>query len=277
MQKVFVLLLSLVMVKISSAQDKIYFDKFFRSVSEKPTRYVRSFTYTDSLIYVTDMINDTISLKGSISPVFFRRLANDFTTFIRSNGSTSNANDAFVSMKGDIDLYTSGKPARKLVSHSGKVYHAQVWSNRGETQLTNGSGKYTCNNSDGSTLIEIYRDSMMQESYEVRHLAGDTIYNTFDEMAEPRGGHQAFVKELGEILRYPGFARLAGKQGVVYVQFIVDKEGKLTEFRPLTKEGFNMEKKVVDKLSRMPAWKPGTVHGKPVKMKFVLPVKLNLT
>jgi periplasmic protein TonB len=95
-------------------------------------------------------------------------------------------------------------------------------------------------------------------------------------MASPKEGVQEFLRNLVTILKYPGIARLAGKEGMIYVQFVVDKNGSLTDFKPLGNEGYNFEQKAIKKLEKLPSWNPGIYKNKVVKQKFVLPVRFKL-
>lgn len=51
----------------------------------------------------------------------------------------------------------------------------------------------------------------------------------------------------------------------VYVQFIVDKEGRVSDIKPLTREGFGMEQEVVRIMKESGEWDPAMMNGKPVK------------
>lgn len=96
-------------------------------------------------------------------------------------------------------------------------------------------------------------------------------------MAIPKEGFEEFFQNLVNVLRYPGIARLAGKEGHIYVEFVVDKNGQLTDFRPLSSEGYNFEEKAIKKLEKLPPWHPAIYKSYRVKQKFVLPVKFKLT
>jgi hypothetical protein len=257
------------------SQNRIYYDEFFKSVSEKKTLYYRDLEESDTRIRITEMCGDTIMARGFINPGRHRLLTNDFAHFIKDYGNPYKFKTEFVSMRADIDYFKNGILERKFVSHSGKVFHGQVWSVDGKALLDHGTGQYV-SNQNSATCYQYFSDSVMVEMFQVRDVEGDTVYFSYDTMAEPENGYAAFAQDLTKILKYPGFARLAGKEGIVYVQFIVSKDGRLTELKPLTDKGFNLEKKSVDRLSKMPKWKPAIFRGKPVKMMFTLPIRFKL-
>jgi TonB family protein len=258
------------------AQETFYYDKFFKTVTKKKTPYYRAFDVGDKVLNYTEYCNDTLMAKGRIMPGNYHGLENELAHYVRSQGNPYQFKKPFHKMKCEVEYYLNEKPSRKTVWDSNRILHAQVWSETGEPLLENGNGK-RITTKEQSTFHELYQDSLLIEMYEVRQAEQDSLYYTFDKVAEPKQGYTQFVEDLIKILKYPAFAQILGKQGLVYVQFIIDKEGKLTEFTPLTSEGFNMEKKVIDKLSQMEPWNPSRFRGRPVKMKFTIPVRFKLT
>jgi TonB family protein len=155
--------------------------------------------------------------------------------------------------------------------------YGQVWNRDGDKVLENGNGSNSHLSDDKSeTYYEYYQDSLLVMQYGIRNIEKDTIHYTVDRMAAPKEGFQRFLQNLVNILKYPGIARLAGKEGVIYVQFIVDKNGELTDFKPLSNEGYNFEQKAIKKMEKLPSWNPGIYKNNVVKQKFVLPVKFKL-
>jgi len=90
------------------------------------------------------------------------------------------------------------------------------------------------------------------------------------------GGDEAFAKFLSENIKYPESAKKNNKAGMVYVSFIVDKNGKVKN--AAVKRGFDTDcdNEALRVISMMPDWKPGTAKGKPVDSEMVLPVKFSL-
>lgn len=260
---------------ISYSQKILYYDRFFLNISEKETPYTRTFEDGDGVITFTELSNDSLVGKGYVKAGKYGAKANDLVDFVRKGGAASALKKEFKFMQCEMDFYLKGKRSFRRVSHSGKVFTAQVWSDEGDEVLVNGTGTYIQTKHDERTH-EIYADSILTEAYQVRLAQQDTIYRTYDAMAQPHNGYEAFMKDLSEIMNYPALARIVGKQGVVYVAFIVDKAGKLTEFKPLTREGLHLEQSVERALEQMRPWKPATFRGKAIKMKFVLPVRFKL-
>lgn len=90
------------------------------------------------------------------------------------------------------------------------------------------------------------------------------------------GGVDAMYKFIKKHLSYPENARVAGKQGNVYLMFIVDIDGKIKDISPLTKVGYGCEDAAMRVVRLMPPWKPGILKGEPVPIFFKLPIKFKL-
>ena len=90
------------------------------------------------------------------------------------------------------------------------------------------------------------------------------------------GGHEALVKFMGDNIKYPKAAQKAGTQGTVYVEFVVGKDGSLSDFK--IKKGVDklLDEEALRVIKTMPKWKAGTKDGKKVAVKHVLPINFKL-
>ncbi len=90
------------------------------------------------------------------------------------------------------------------------------------------------------------------------------------------GGDKAMIKYLQNNLRYPVIAKENGVKGTVYVQFVVEKDGSVSEVNVLkgVDNALNSEAKRV--VSAMPKWTAGKQNGTAVAVQYVLPVKFDL-
>jgi periplasmic protein TonB len=84
-------------------------------------------------------------------------------------------------------------------------------------------------------------------------------------------------KILQKNLSYPNEAMQSGISGKVVINFIVDEEGKIIQTKILNHVGGGCDEEALRVIKLMPRWKPGMVHGKPVKVSFnqVITFKLN--
>lgn len=102
------------------------------------------------------------------------------------------------------------------------------------------------------------------------------VYLIVEETAHPRGGMETFYSFLAENISYPAEAREEGITGRVFVEFVVEKDGTLTNFRVLKGIGHGCDDEAIRALAISPLWEPGTVKGQPVRQKMVMPIVFNL-
>jgi len=95
-------------------------------------------------------------------------------------------------------------------------------------------------------------------------------------MPDPEGGMSAFMAYLGKNLKYPKNGIRQGIEGKVYVQFIVDEAGRLTDLKVIKGIGADFDNESLRVLANAPAWKPGRQAGRPVKVRMVLPIIFKL-
>ncbi|MCK5701162.1 MAG: energy transducer TonB, partial [Cyclobacteriaceae bacterium] len=77
-------------------------------------------------------------------------------------------------------------------------------------------------------------------------------------------------------LKYPAQARRMGIEGKVFVQFVVDKDGTLTEVTAVKGIGAGCDQEAVRVIEGAPKWKPGKQRGRSVKVRMILPITFKL-
>lgn len=100
-----------------------------------------------------------------------------------------------------------------------------------------------------------------------------------ERMPEFPGGDEARLKFLRDSLKYPIDARLKGIQGRVYVTFVIERDGSISEVKLLKGIGYGCDEEAIRVVKSMPNWIPGIQDGKPVRVQFNMPLlfKLNNT
>ncbi|RCH56095.1 hypothetical protein DJ568_04950 [Mucilaginibacter hurinus] len=110
-----------------------------------------------------------------------------------------------------------------------------------------------------------------------KHTPGeDDVYTAVDVAPEFPGGPNEFSKFLARNTRYPARARERNVQGRVFVTFIVEKNGVLSNIAILKRLGWGYDEEVIRVLTLSPRWKPGTVNNEPVRVRCTIPVAFNL-
>ena len=97
-----------------------------------------------------------------------------------------------------------------------------------------------------------------------------------EQKPEFNGGEAAMYKWLSENIVYPSAASEQGVQGRVVVEFVVGKDGSITNVRVLRPRPPALDKEAVRVVKAMPKWIPGRNNGQPVKVTYTLPVTFKL-
>jgi protein TonB len=101
-------------------------------------------------------------------------------------------------------------------------------------------------------------------------------YVTVEQKPEFEGGPQEMMRFISKNIVYPSIPRDNGKQGKVYVSFIIDKEGNVTNVEIVRGVEKHLDKEAIRVIKKMPKWKPGKQRGIPVKVKYTIPVNYTL-
>ena len=105
----------------------------------------------------------------------------------------------------------------------------------------------------------------------------EVIFVVVESMPEFPGGAQAMMRYIAENIKYPVIAQENGIQGRVICQFVVEKDGKVSDIQVVRSSGeSSLDKEAQRVIGSMPKWKPGKQRGKPVRVKYTLPVNFRL-
>jgi protein TonB len=97
-----------------------------------------------------------------------------------------------------------------------------------------------------------------------------------EEMPEPIGGMEALYAFLQSNLRYPEVARNNNIQGSVFVEFVVERDGSITDVRVLVGVYPELDQEAVRVVRMMPKWRPGKQMGKAVRVYFNIPIRFTI-
>ncbi len=100
----------------------------------------------------------------------------------------------------------------------------------------------------------------------------DSIYLNVEKMPIIKGGFAA----VGKKIRYPNIAKQMGMQGVVYIGFIVNSEGKVEDPKILKSVAKILDEEAIRVVEKEIEFEPGYQEGKAVPVRFVLPIKFKL-
>jgi len=102
------------------------------------------------------------------------------------------------------------------------------------------------------------------------------IFSQVEEMPKFSGGHTEVLKYLHKNLRYPAIAQENGIQGRVVVQCVINKDGSVSDVQVLQGVDPALDKEALRVVSTMPRWTPGKQRGKPVRVRYTLPITFRL-
>jgi len=102
------------------------------------------------------------------------------------------------------------------------------------------------------------------------------IFMVVEQMPEFPGGEEKLYQFLADSIHYPQLAKDSGIQGRVYVTFVIENDGSVSDARILRGIGGGCDEEALRVINLMPKWKPGTERGKSVRVQYSLPVKFTL-
>ena len=105
----------------------------------------------------------------------------------------------------------------------------------------------------------------------------ESVFEVVEQMPEFPGGYKEMMKYIEQNMRYPEEAKKAGTQGRVVVQFLVNKNGAISDVSVLHSVDRLLDAEAVRLVRSMPKWKPGMQKGKAVTVKYTIPMMFRLT
>ena len=104
----------------------------------------------------------------------------------------------------------------------------------------------------------------------------DTVYTIVDVEPQFKGGEKKMAKFIQDKVVYPQKALDEKAQGVVYIQFIVEKDGAVSNIKIVKGANIALNEEAERIISEMPNWTPGLKNNEAVRTYFVLPINFKL-
>ena len=127
--------------------------------------------------------------------------------------------------------------------------------------------------------VEITEEDVIEEivfEEPVEEEVAEEVFTIVEQQPEFPGGMGAFYQFVQKKLKYPSQARRMGIEGKVFVQFVVDKAGNITEVMAVRGIGAGCDEEAVRVIKGSPKWKAGKQRGKAVKVRMILPITFKL-
>ncbi|MBQ3738358.1 MAG: TonB family protein [Bacteroidales bacterium] len=127
---------------------------------------------------------------------------------------------------------------------------------------------------------EIEQNEVVEEyvapEIEEEEVVEQEIFQIVEEMPAFPGGEQKLMEYVGKNIKYPQIARESGIQGRVFVGFVVEPDGSVSNVKLLRGIGGGCDEEAMRVIKSMPKWKPGKQRGKAVRVSYQIPVMFRL-
>ena len=124
-----------------------------------------------------------------------------------------------------------------------------------------------------SAQVEAYTPPAVEEEEEE---SSQQIFTVVETMPEFPGGQMALLQYLSKSIKYPVIAQENGIQGRVSCSFVVNKDGSIVDAEVIRGVDPSLDKEALRVINSMPKWSPGKQRGKPVRVKYTVPVTFRL-
>jgi protein TonB len=111
---------------------------------------------------------------------------------------------------------------------------------------------------------------------EVEEAKEEEVFMVVEEVPEFPGGQTALLQHIANAVNYPVIAQENGVQGTVYVTFVVNKDGSVSNAKILRGVDPSLDAEALRVVSTLPKWKPGKQRGVPVRVSYTVPIKFQL-
>ena len=155
----------------------------------------------------------------------------------------------------------------------GMLYNGTV------VQLTGEEGDWYTISYNGTTgyLHKDYIQLVEEEAQAAEEeVAEEEIFQIVEEMPSYPGGAEALYEYLNDNIRYPIVALESGISGRVYVQFVVEKDGSVSDVKVLRGIGGGCDEEAIRVVEKMPKWNPGKQRGRAVRVLYMVPINFTL-
>ena len=105
---------------------------------------------------------------------------------------------------------------------------------------------------------------------------GEEYFMSVDDMPEFPGGILGLMKYIQKTIKYPPIAEEYNITGKVYISFIVDKTGSVTNVKVVRGVDKNLDAEAIRVVKSLPKYTPGTQRGNPVRVMFTIPINFTL-
>lgn len=141
-----------------------------------------------------------------------------------------------------------------------------------QTETAFGATDFDKGTDDVTVVREIKNEVVVEE----KKPEPEKIFTAVEENPKFPGGDAEMYKFLSKNVRYPEMAAQNDIQGKVYVQFVVEKNGAISDVKVLRGRDQDLDKEAVRVVKSMPNWIPGKMNGQAVRVYYTIPINFQL-
>ena len=130
------------------------------------------------------------------------------------------------------------------------------------------------NDEEGGTVLKAVEEIATPEP--PKHEEENKVFDVVEQMPSFPGGPSALMAYLSSHVKYPAVAEENGIQGRVTVQFVVEKDGSVTDVKTMKSVDPSLDREAERVVRSMPKWIPGKQNGQAVRVKYFVPVVFRL-
>jgi Gram-negative bacterial TonB protein C-terminal len=281
----------------------VYLDSIGREVSKGSHDFYKTITYNPK---TEDSINtDYTKFDEKIKSVIYKNSKNgEVITYYKNGNKQSNSFYKENSPAGkSTSWYENGniqEEGEYIVPEQNKFSNYKIinfWNAEGKQTVVNGEGFYdlkTDKISDSGNVKNGFKDGEWQhlelkqtETYtdiyeKGKFISGVSIdlfgqkneYLEIFKQPEPKKGINDFYKYIGKNFNYNNYALKNNIGGKLLIQFVVDKEGVISEIKVIRSLGYGLDEEGIRVLESYGKWKPGEIRGRRAKCTYIIPIIL---
>lgn len=126
------------------------------------------------------------------------------------------------------------------------------------------------------SLMAVFCLSTISAQKTVVSKKNQKVYDVVEQMPQYPGGMGAFLEFLTENMKYPEDAQKQKVEGRVIATFVVETDGSISDVKVVKQVFPSLDAEAIRMLKSMPKWVPGKQNGKPVRVKYAVPVSFKM-
>lgn len=298
--------------ELTKNDKKIFLDSLWKKTTEGNHKYLMIIKKNDpdNTFEVTNYYRSTgkIQMKGSYKDEnLTKQTGNFFWYYDNGNIKCESISKDSLNETGEIySYYLDGNKEsiekfdyKRLPKKSSSTI-LQFWDKKGNQLVINGNGIFDLDNEEMKRICKIKNGNIVgerithyklsnyknidyydEEGYFIKGVTIDpngkkTKYTEFETQPKPKQGIEHFYKYISKNFTSTNEAIKHKVKGKISLEFIVEKDGKITEIKVIQGLGFGLDEEAVRVLANYKNWIPGQQNGRPIRAKYIIPISISL-